>query len=77
MDESEGPRWVLAPMEPGAIGIDDKPDPRSERGGRVSTVVWIVKTLSVIGSVELLVRAATNERSAVRVSGRHVHRPNR
>jgi hypothetical protein len=64
-------------MEPGAIRLDDKPDPRSERGGHVSTVVWIVMTLSVIGSVELLVRAATNERSAVRVRERHLHRPNR
>jgi hypothetical protein len=31
----------------------------------------------VIGSIELLVRAATNQQSAVRVRERHVHRPNR
>jgi hypothetical protein len=34
-------------------------------------------TMSVIGSIELLVRAATNDRSAVRVKERRVHRPNR
>jgi hypothetical protein len=31
----------------------------------------------VIGSIELLVRAATNDRSAARVKERHVDRPNR
>ena len=43
----------------------------------MSTVVWIVMTLSVIGSIELLIRAATNERSPVSVKGRHNHRPHR
>jgi hypothetical protein len=64
-------------MEPDAIRLEDKPDLETERGGHVSAVVWIVMSLSVIGSIELLVRAATNERSAVRVRDRHVHRPNR
>ena len=36
----------------------------------MSTVIWIVMTMSVIGSIELLVRAATNDRSAVRVKER-------
>ena len=42
----------------------------------MSTVVWIVMTISVVGSIELLVRTAT-EQSAIRVKERRVHRPNR
>jgi len=49
----------------------------TDQGDHVSTVVWIVMTMSVIGSIELLVRAATNRRSAVRVKERRIHRPNR
>ena len=45
--------------------------------GAVSTVVWIVMTLWVVGSIELLVRSAASKRSAVRVRERHIDRPNR
>jgi len=64
-------------MEPDAIRLDHQSDPGTDRGDHVSTVVWIVMTMSVIGSIELLVRAATNRRSAVRVKERRIHRPNR
>jgi hypothetical protein len=40
----------------------------------MSTVVWIVMTLWLVGSIEL-VRAATSGRSTVTVRERHVRRP--
>jgi hypothetical protein len=33
------------------------------------TIIWIAMAVTVLGSIELLARAATSKRSAVRVRG--------
>jgi hypothetical protein len=44
----------------------------------VSIVAWIVMALGVLGSIELVARAATIGRSTVEVKDRSAHhRPNR
>jgi hypothetical protein len=44
----------------------------------VSIVAWIIMVLGVLGSIELVARAATIGRSTVGVKDRSIHhRPNR
>jgi len=39
----------------------------------VSIVAWIVMAIGVLGSIELVVRAATTGRSTVEVKNRSIH----
>jgi hypothetical protein len=72
------PRWVLAPMGPVAAFFDHGVEQRTDQGGLVSIVAWIVMALGVLGSIELVARAATTGRSTVEVRDRSIHhRPNR
>ena len=71
------PRWVLASMGPVTAPFDHGVGPRTDQGGLVSIVAWIVMTLGVLGSIELVARAATIGRSTVTVKDRAVQRPNR
>ena len=72
------PRWVLASMGLVTAPFDYGVGPRTDQGGLVSIVAWIVMTLGVLGSIELVVRAATIGPSAVEVKDRSAHhRPNR
>jgi hypothetical protein len=43
----------------------------------VSTIVWIVMSMWLLGSIELLARAATRHPSAARVKSRGVRRSER
>jgi hypothetical protein len=64
-------------MEPEATRVHDGAAKEPTRGGAVSTIVWIVMSLWLLGSIELLVRAATRQPSAARVKARGVRRPER
>lgn len=43
----------------------------------MSTIVWIALPIAVLGSIELLVRAAMNNRPTVKIGERNVRPPHR
>ena len=67
-----GSRWVLESMASGHVPSDHGSCQPTTKKEPMITIIWIAMAVTVLGSIELLARAATSKRSAVEADARNL-----
>ena len=67
-----GSGWVLESMVSGHVSNDHGSCQPTTKREPMITIIWIAMAVTVLGSIELLARAATSKRSAVEADERNL-----